>query len=131
GRAAAAVAALVVLGLWTSRHLPPGSTRVRATDFSIAYRLYYDPLVERAAAEGRWTQAADIMEDSLRCQLPLTARPNIERPLVGGEQEIVDLIRQRELRCAESCRRAGREDATLGHATRARQLAQWLGASQD
>ncbi|MCY2929726.1 MAG: hypothetical protein NTV86_09585, partial [Planctomycetota bacterium] len=122
-RAAAALAGLVVLGLWTSRPLPPGTTRIRLADFYAPYLVYYDPMIEQAVAEERWGQAADIIEDSLRYQLPLTAAPETaRRPLSGPQRGIVAVMAQRELRCAEFCRNAGRTEAALRHETRAKQL---------
>lgn len=128
-RAAGALAGLALLGLWTCRPLPQGTTRIRAADFAVAYTIYYDPLLEQAAARGRWAQAAAIMEESLQYQLPLTSAPaGAALPLSSQQKNVVDVIAQAQSRCAQFCRQAGQAEAALEHEARAKQLARLLQA---
>jgi hypothetical protein len=66
GRFGLLAAVVVVAFLWTSRPLPAGRPEIRTADFLAPYYFYWIPEHTAAVKDGRWHEAAALLQESLR-----------------------------------------------------------------
>ena len=62
-KAAAVVAGVVLVGLWTGRPPAEDQPLLRTADFSVPVRVYYEPMIKQAAVKEDWSGAAEIANE--------------------------------------------------------------------
>jgi 4-amino-4-deoxy-L-arabinose transferase-like glycosyltransferase len=122
-RAVVTVAALILVGLWTSRPLPAGAELIRPVDYEVANELFYVPLAEDAAKRGDWKRATEILAEALRYEPPFCT--GITRgSLPVDDYQILIASRYGHLRSlyAQTLQRAGMESLAAEQQARGQEM---------
>ncbi len=122
-RAAAAIAAVLLLSLWTMRPLPEQQPLIRGDDYIVPYEVYYYPLGQEALEKGDWPRVAEILKDSLRYE-PAVVKEMGKSRAAGNEGEayLAVFFARVHLQYAQALEKAGRRPAALEQAQRAAAL---------
>jgi len=124
-RTGAAIAAVLLLSLWTMRPLPDQHPLIRAVDYCVPYGTYYYPMAEKAMRIGDWVRAADTLAESLQYEPAVVKAMGVARA-AGNEDEaqLASFFARVQQQYAQALLMSRQEDAALEQAERAAALRQ-------
>jgi hypothetical protein len=123
GRGCAALLAVTLIALWTSRPLPPGVPPVRPADCTGSFQAYYLPEAERAWRAGDLPRVIALFSDFVQHEPGAVKRLDAARPAQSVlEAQLAQLYAEARMELADLLLRAGRKKAAALHQQRAGEL---------
>jgi len=122
-KAAILTVAVLLVGLWTAKPLAEDQPLIRLADFSVPFRVYYEPLIRQAADRGDWPRAARIANDLIQYHPDwLDEIGPTRRPSTQHQAELTRWFAELHKMCSQINQRAGNQRRAAMHFRRYREL---------
>ncbi len=122
-RALASIAAVFLLGCWTSSKVLTDSSPIRVYDYYTAYQCYYAPKAAQATAQGDWNKASAFLLEAVRQEPETIKLLSVDQPpRQRSHQQLADIFTTMHLDCAYALRQAGQARQAEVHEARAATL---------